>query len=64
MKLTSVAIAALLCLRAAASPAGDMAAAARNFLAALNDDQRSKAAFTFESEERDNWHFVPASARA
>ena len=59
MKLTSVAIAALLCLRAAASPAGDMAAAARNFLAALNDEQRSKAAFTFESEERGNWHFVP-----
>jgi hypothetical protein len=59
MKLTSVAIAALLCLRAAASPAGDMAAAARNFLAALNDDQRSKAAFAFDSDERENWHFVP-----
>ena len=59
MKLTSVTIAALLCLRAAAAPAGDMAAAARNFLAALNDDQRSKAAFTFDSDERDNWHFVP-----
>jgi len=60
MKLSLLA-AALLCLRLAANaaPVDDMAAAAKTFLAALNDDQRSKAAFAFDSDERDNWHFVP-----
>jgi hypothetical protein len=58
MKL-SLLVAALVCLRLAAAPADEMAAAARNFLAALTDDQRSKAVFAFDSQERDNWHFVP-----
>jgi hypothetical protein len=60
MKLSLLA-AALLCLRLAANaaPVDDMAAAAKTFLAALNDDQRSKASFAFDSDERDNWHFVP-----
>lgn len=60
MKLSLLA-AALLCLRLAANaaPVDDMAAAAKTFLAALNDDQRSKATFAFDSDERDNWHFVP-----
>ena len=36
-----------------------MADAARRFLAALDDDQRSKAAFAFDSPERLNWHWIP-----
>jgi hypothetical protein len=36
-----------------------MADAAGNFLAALSADQRARATFPFENEERFNWHFVP-----
>lgn len=36
-----------------------MAEAANRFLASLTPEQRAKATFTFEEEERLNWHFVP-----
>ncbi len=36
-----------------------MAEAANRFLASLIPDQRVKATFAFEEEERQNWHFVP-----
>ena len=36
-----------------------MASAAGRLLAALDDGQREKAAFGFDSEERLNWHFIP-----
>lgn len=36
-----------------------MAKAANTFLATLSDEQRAKAAFAFEDDERLNWHFVP-----
>jgi hypothetical protein len=36
-----------------------MAGAANNFLAALSPDQKAKATFAMENEERFNWHFVP-----
>jgi hypothetical protein len=49
----------LTCLRLVAGPIDEMAGAAQNFLAALNDEQRGKAAFAFTSDERENWHFVP-----
>lgn len=49
----------LLCLRLAASSVEDMTAAARAFLAVLNDEQRPKATFEFASDERENWHFIP-----
>jgi hypothetical protein len=32
---------------------------AKRFLAALGPDQRAKATFKFEDEERMNWHFIP-----
>jgi hypothetical protein len=32
---------------------------ASRFLAALNADQRRKAIFAFDSDERLNWHFIP-----
>jgi len=37
----------------------EMAAAATNFLAALDPQQLAKAAFDQKSEERFNWHFIP-----
>lgn len=36
-----------------------MADAAGRFLAALDDAQRAKASFAFESPERTNWHWIP-----
>jgi len=38
-----------------------MAAAAHNFLAALTPEQRAKATFKFEDEQRMIWHFIPDS---
>ncbi len=37
-----------------------MAECANRFLAALDDNQRGRATFPFEADERMNWHFVPA----
>ena len=37
----------------------DMAAAAASFLGHLTNDQRQEALFPADSEERENWHFVP-----
>ena len=36
-----------------------MAEAANRFLASLTPEQRAKATFAFETDERQNWHFVP-----
>ncbi len=36
-----------------------MARAANDFLASLDEAQRAKARFAFDSEERFNWHFIP-----
>ncbi len=38
-----------------------MAGAARNFLAALTPEQKAKASFKFEDEQRFVWHFIPDS---
>jgi len=43
--------------RHAAEP--DMTAAARALLASLDADQRAKIRWSFDSEERFNWHFIP-----
>ncbi len=37
----------------------NMAGAAHNFLVALSADQKAKATFAMDSEERLNWHFIP-----
>ena len=37
----------------------EMADAAKNFLAALSDEQRAKATFDLKNDERLNWHFIP-----
>ena len=52
-------LALLTTLRAVASAESEMAAAARNFLAALPDEQKATATFEFKSDERENWHFIP-----
>jgi hypothetical protein len=41
------------------SPAGDMAEAAKNFMATLTPEQRTKTVFELKDDERLNWHFVP-----
>ncbi len=58
MKFTLI-VSAFACLRLVATPIEDMTGAAKNFLAALNEEQRGKATFGFESDERENWHFIP-----
>jgi len=41
------------------TPAEEMAAAAQNFLAALTPEQTTKATFSLNDTERQNWNFVP-----
>ena len=36
-----------------------MAEAANRWLASLTTEQRARATFTFEDDERQNWHFIP-----
>src|SRR6185436_20894327 len=43
----------------AGSPAQDMATAGKNFLDALNAEQRAKALVEFKSDERFDWNFIP-----
>ncbi|MCE2827772.1 MAG: DUF3500 domain-containing protein [Verrucomicrobium sp.] len=52
-------LALLTSLNVLASPESEMASAARNFLAALSDEQKATATFEFKSDERENWHFIP-----
>jgi hypothetical protein len=59
MKLTRFALAALASFQLLAGPVEEMSGAAKNFLAALNEEQRGKASFGFEADERENWHFIP-----
>ncbi|MFN3648709.1 MAG: DUF3500 domain-containing protein [Armatimonadota bacterium] len=42
-----------------AQPAETMAGAARKLLSTLEPAQRQKASFSFSSDERLNWHFIP-----
>lgn len=44
---------------AADETTANMAEAARRWLAALDDAQRARAAFPFDSPERTNWHWIP-----
>lgn len=43
--------------------ANEMAAAARNFLAALTPEQRAAAVYEVKDPERLNWHFIPKNDR-
>jgi hypothetical protein len=46
-------------VRGAEKSAATMASAANTLLAGLTPEQRQKAAFAFESDERLKWHFIP-----
>ena len=46
-------------LVAAERSSASMASAATSFLTSLSPEQRQKAAFAFESDERLRWHFIP-----
>jgi hypothetical protein len=48
---------------ARARSAAAMAEGARKFLAALTPEQRSKAEFKFDDEERFDWHFIPKARK-
>ena len=43
--------------------AEEMAAAANNFLAALNPEQHAKAVYEMKDEERFDWHFIPKARK-
>ena len=36
-----------------------METAARNFLSSLTPEQKAKATYKFEADERMDWHFIP-----
>src|SRR5687768_12255190 len=38
---------------------GGMAAAADQFVQSLNASQKAKAQFSFDDDERYNWHYIP-----
>jgi hypothetical protein len=40
-----------------------MTECANRFLAALDANQRGKATFPFDTDERMNWHFIPNNIR-
>lgn len=48
---------------AAVRRANAMARSANDLLASLNMEQRAKAVFAFDDEERLNWHFVPRTRK-
>lgn len=49
--------------RAQRRACAQMIESATRFLGALNAEQRAKATFKFEDEERLNWHFVPRARK-
>ena len=49
-------------LVAAERSSASMASAATSFLTSLSPEQRQKATFAFESDERLHWHFIPSEA--
>jgi hypothetical protein len=46
-----------------ARPEVAMVSAARTLLGALDDAKRAKIQFTFDSEERFNWHYIPRARK-
>jgi hypothetical protein len=60
-RLLSLALGAVVLVAAARSsrPGPLMAEAAGKFLASLTTEQRARAVFPFDADERMNWHFIP-----
>src|ERR1044071_1562282 len=63
-RAASLAVAALLLIAAykRAEPSSVMADAANAFLNSLWPDQKAKASYSFDDDERLSWHFVPTGA--
>src|ERR1043165_3535163 len=63
-RAASLAVAALLLIAAykRAEPSSVMADAANAFLNSLWPDQKAKASYAFDDDERLSWHFVPTGA--
>lgn len=59
MKITSLLCLLSFAIRLVAGPGDEMQSSAHQFLAALNDTQRTQATFAFDADERENWHFIP-----
>jgi hypothetical protein len=59
VRLSLLALVCVLTSRLHASPGGEMADAANNFLNALSPEQEAKATFALTDEERFDWHFIP-----
>ena len=53
----------LLAVRLLAAPPDEMTRSAKAFLDALTPEQRQKATFPFQSDERENWWFTPVDRR-
>jgi hypothetical protein len=51
-------------MRAADKSAAAMAAAANRLLGSLTPEQKAKASFPFEADERIRWHYIPTGASA
>ncbi len=49
--------------RLAATPVTDMTQAAQTFLAALTPEQKAKATFPLQHDERENWNFTPVDRK-
>jgi hypothetical protein len=64
-RLFSLALGAVILAAAARSsrPGPLMAEAAGKFLAALTPEQRARAVYPFDADERLNWHFIPKSRK-
>ncbi len=59
MTLTLALLVAAPTLARADEVGSNMADAARRFVAALDDGQKARATFAFDSPERVNWHWIP-----
>jgi Protein of unknown function (DUF3500) len=61
LRLTAIGVGALLLTSAYTrmSSSSVMETAAKNFLAALTAEQKAKATYKFEADERFDWHFIP-----
>ena len=55
----SAIVASLISQSSAHEVVDDMAMAATNFLNSLTEEQKAKAVFAFDSEVREDWHFIP-----
>jgi Ni/Co efflux regulator RcnB len=59
LALAAVSVGALGVTVASQRSAAAMSSAAEQWLASLTPDQKQRATFPFDSDERQHWHYVP-----